>query len=326
MRSWAGAWSQSAQAFWSDAEPRDHFSTSAGEVVADRLLIELQRIDGRLDHPDQLTILDIGAGDGSLLRLIANRAPASLRGRLRLVGVDVRARSAQTAQTGPEWITTWAPSRLDVEPVRGIVMAHEWLDEIPCDVIERDGAGRDRLVLVDDFGGEHLGPPLDDAQACAAHGFDAGVAREWLAQWWPLAEPGDRAEVGLSRDAAWTWLTSLLGRGLVVATDYGHTRHERITRFRGGTLTGYAYGRQVRPVPSGSTNVTAHVAVDSCASAVPGTTLTSQRDMLAAVSATLPDPGDALAFAQGLERRSSLAMLRDAQGLGAFTWMRWERT
>ena len=46
--------------------------------------------------------------------------------------------------------------------------------------------------------------------------------RAWLDRWWPLAEPGDRAEVGRPRDQAWAAAVGRIERGVAVAIDYGH--------------------------------------------------------------------------------------------------------
>ena len=79
---------------------------------------------------------------------------------------------------------SWRDPRLT-----GLLIANEWLDDVPVDVVEGTPGGP-RLVLVDPSGEESYdGPPDEDAAA-------------WLARWWPLG-PGLRAEVGLARDAAW---------------------------------------------------------------------------------------------------------------------------
>ncbi|MBM0240015.1 SAM-dependent methyltransferase, partial [Micromonospora sp. ATA32] len=102
----------------------------------------------------------------------------------------------------------------------------------------------------------------------------------------PTATSG-RAEIGRTRDEAWADAVRKIDRGLALAVDYGHTRDERPVD---GTLTGYRAGRQVAPVPDGSCDVTAHVAVDSVAAAgatVAGRTYTlvSQREALRALGA-----------------------------------------
>lgn len=324
-QSWAVAWAAAAAEFWSRAQPTDHFTTSAGSIVAARLVGVIRELDDRLDNPDPFTVVDIGAGNGALLAEIRALAPSSLGDRLRTVGVDLRpAHRELEGIDDVEWRVMRVPDELDLGPVTGLVMAHEWLDEIPCDVVERDPDGVNRLVVVDPTGVESLGPALDDDEACAAYGVNARHARDWLAAWWPLTEPGQRAEVGLERDRAWQWLTEQVSAGAALATDYGHTRDERLRRWPQGTLLGYRSGRVVPPVPNASMNLTAHVSLDSCAAAVPGTTSTSQREMLAPVTVA-DDAGDPAGRGEQLQQRAGLRRLRDPFGPGAFAWLRWDR-
>jgi SAM-dependent MidA family methyltransferase len=199
-----------------------------------------------------------------------------------LTGVDVA--------PAPPGDVTWLPA---LPEVHGLLVANEWLDTVPLDVVE-DG----RLVLVDDSGQEALGAPLASA---------------WAADWWPDAR---RVEIGASRDLAWATAVSRVRRGLAVAVDYGHTRAERRP-----TLTGYRDGRQVPPVPDGSCDITAHVALDAVAAAT-GSLLVRQRDALQALglSAAVPGPAEP-AFGERLARASQARELLDPDGLGAFGWL-----
>ena len=65
-------------------------------------------------------------------------------------------------------------------------------------------------------------------------------------------------------------------RDSALAVDYGHVAADRPG---GGTLTGYADGGQVAPVPDGSCDLTAHVAMDSLSH----DELHTQRDALRAL-------------------------------------------
>ncbi|MYS43043.1 hypothetical protein GTY23_17755, partial [Streptomyces sp. SID5998] len=65
---------------------------------------------------------------------------------------------------------------------------------------------------------------------------------------------------------AWAGAVSRLRRGLAVAVDYAHTAADRPPF---GTLTGFRDGRETAPVPDGSCDLTAHVALDACAAAGP---------------------------------------------------------
>lgn len=310
---WSSAWRRAARDFWADAIPGDHFATSAGDILADTMAEIVRSVNERLGSPVDFTVIDVGAADGAFLASVRERC-GDIQDRTRWIAVDVR----DSFVAGVEGITAEMPGALPGTPIRGVVMAHEWLDELPVDVVERDVDGVNRVVLVDESGTEMHGPSLVDDAACAAVGVDAPSVRAWLRAWWPLREPGDRAEVGLARDAAWSWMTGLLIEGLALAVDYGHCRPERVQALRGGTLTAYRGGCVVAPVPDGTAGITAHVAVDACQAAVPRTTLTWQRDELA--SATLPErasPAD-------VERFFAAQRLRQSAGLGGFAWLRWE--
>lgn len=314
MKPWAASWTAAADEFWAREWPTEHFRTSVSEPIAERMVAEAVRLDERFGHPAEFTILDVGAGDGDLLDRILAGLPNSLRSRVRPIGLDLR----QVSRPGVEWLVARAPGPPPIEGVVGLVMAHEWLDEIPCDVVEQDAAGVNRLVLVDVDGTEALGPPLADAAACAAYGVDAVAAATWIATYWPLNEPGERAEVGIGRDRAWEWLTKRVKQGTVIATDYMHPA----TGPR-PSLVGYRSGQLVPPVPDGSVNLTAHVLVESCAARVPGSTINTQREMLSPVATPLTTT-DGVTKARNLARSATLARLRDPRGAGAFGWLRWE--
>jgi SAM-dependent MidA family methyltransferase len=216
-------------------------------------------------------VVDLGAGRGELLAALPD-VPA----RWRLTSVDL------------------APGmQREVPPVTGLLLANEWLDNVPLDVVE-DG----RLVLVGHDGQESLGAPLSS---------------EWAARWWP--EP-DRVEVGAPRDLAWAAAVARVDRGLAVAIDYGHTVADRRP-----TLSGYRHGRQVLPAPDGSCDITAHVALDAVAAATGGV-LVSQREALTAlgISAALPEAGTP-SYASLLARASQARELLDPAGLGGFGWV-----
>lgn len=191
----------------------------------------------------------------------------------------------------------------------GLVIANEWLDNVPCELAEADGDGVPRYVGAD-------GVTLENVVS--------GNDLAWLTTWWPLPEPGDRAEIGLSRDLAWTDVVRRLEHGTAVAIDYGHVAGDRPPY---GTLTGYRDGRQCEPVPDGSCDLTAHVAVDSVAAAAGGT-VTSQREALLSLGIRATRPSHDLAssdparYLAELSAAGEAAELLDPAGLGAFSWIR----
>ncbi|WP_436970576.1 SAM-dependent methyltransferase [Micromonospora avicenniae] len=140
---------------------------------------------------------------------------------------------------------------------------------------------------------------------------------------------GMRAEIGRTRDEAWAGAVSRIYRGLALAVDYGHLTAERPVD---GTLTGYRGGRQVAPVPDGSRDVTAHVALDSVASAGERVarcaySLSSQREALRALGADGGRPPLTLAatdpagYVRALAAASTVAELIDPAGLGGHRWL-----
>ncbi|MGC4895051.1 SAM-dependent methyltransferase [Micromonospora sp. DT31] len=318
--------------------PAAHFRTSvhASPVFAACLLRQLDAVDVALGHPDRLDLVDVGAGRGELLRALLARATPEMAARLHPVAVE---RAGRPADLPPR--IDW---RDDIpEGITGLLLATEWLDNVPLDVAVHTPAGW-RLVLVDPATGlETTGPALSPTDTT------------WLTHWWPPPPPtpvikefgsaegpdhhpnslinteeGGRVEIGRGRDEAWARAVGRVERGLALAVDYGHLRQARPVD---GTLTGYRDGRQVPPVPDGSCDVTAHVAMDSVASAGARVarcaySLVSQREALRALGADGGRPPLALAsrdpagYLRALATASAAAELTDPAGLGGHLWLR----
>ncbi|MCG5471915.1 SAM-dependent methyltransferase [Micromonospora sp. LAH09] len=349
--------------------PADHFRTSvhASPAFAMALLRLIYDVDAALGHPSRLDVVDVGAGRGELLRtllltvgdaaglavgvsgeptrsgrsgLIPARAGSpetltptasarplgdepssgpvrpSLAQRVRLTAVEYASRPENL----PEEIT-WT-SEIPAE-INGVLLATEWLDNVPLDVAVHTADGW-RYVLVDpESGAETLGEPVSPADL------------DWLTTWWPGCPETPhsdhlRAEIGRSRDKAWASAVLKVERGLALAVDYGHLRERRPVD---GTMTGYRGGRQVPPVPDGSSDVTAHVAMDSVASAGAAVarcaySLVSQREALRALGADGGRPPLSLAgtdpagYVRALAAASAVAELTDPAGLGGHWWLR----
>jgi SAM-dependent MidA family methyltransferase len=260
----------------------DHFATNVSDdtATARRILdIAGDRIERLLAETGSVSITDVGAGDGQLLRQLAALVPTSWTERLYWRGVDLRSRPGDL----PEG-TIWTHANVrdaDVlqHPPAGLVIAHELLDDIPCDILEVDDDLRRRIVLVDPTSGaESLGPRLDDATSCLDQGIDPRPLIEWCERWWPRTEPAARVEVGVARDRTWRRIAGSLSAGIAVAVDYGHVLAERDEgRWDAGTLTAYRGGRCVSAIPDGASNITAHVAFDSCAASVSARTSRLER-------------------------------------------------
>jgi SAM-dependent MidA family methyltransferase len=353
---WRDAWDQALYAagrgfYVTRGGPVAHFSTAAhgptGPVLAEAMLRLWDRY-----RPGTLPslVVDVGAGRGALAAHLAETLTAaaltysaerSVRGRtgrytapfdpertvrggegggegagvsgvapVRVVAVDVVDRP-EGLDERVDWLRSPGGSHLPEELASledALVIAHEWLDVVPCTIAEVRADGLLVEVLVDpETGDERLGPPVSDAD------------RAWSDRHWPARHPGDRVEVGRSRDDAWADLVSRVDSGLLVAVDYGHSRSERPS---GGTLAAYEQGRQRHPVPDGTCDLTAHVAMDSLAADV----LTRQRALLGSLGMTGALPAhslagqDPLAYVRALERASAEARLIEPAGFGGFWW------
>ena len=289
-----------------DAGPAGHFRTSvhASPLFAGALTGMVHRVDEALGHPSAFQVVDVGAGRGELLTVLHTLLDPA---RFRLTGVEVGPRPSALP---PE--IEWRPTV--PTDVVGLLVATEWLDNVPLDVAEVDEGGRLRRVSVDPAtGAETLGAGVDAAD------------RFWLARWWPDPGPGARAEVGWPRDVAWADAVGAVRRGVALAVDYGHVLGSRPNR---GTLTGFRAGRQVVPVPDGSCDVTAHVAMDAAAGAA-GTayTLRTQREALRTLGVDGARPPldlartDPSAYLRALSAAGAAAELTDPDGLGGHWWL-----
>lgn len=343
-RPWEQAWQDALygpRGFYRHHAPGDHFATSVqglpggGQILAEAVLALARRHGcGR--------VVDVGADRGELLGRLRDLDPD-----LHLTGVDVV--PAPPGLGVDRWLVSPGGAALP-DGLTGLedtlVVAHEWLDVVPCPVVERDAQDRERwrAVLVTRDGEERPGPALS--------GADLDWARRWL------GPEVARAEIGRPRDHAFADLLSRVRSGLVVVVDYGHTA---IDRPRHGTLTGFRSGREVPPVPDGSCDLTAHVAFDSLAqvtltrepsqprltqepdstAADPGKPtqprltqdpgqchLTTQGALLRALVGDPSDPvphhlasTDPSAYLQAVARRAALAALTAPGGLGDFRWL-----
>jgi SAM-dependent MidA family methyltransferase len=305
LPTWRRAWDTALygpDGFFRREAPAAHFRTSvhASPLFAGALV--------SLAHEEGLdTVVDIGAGRGELLAEIRRLDPG-----LDLLGVEVASRPP--GLDGAIAWTTALPER-----VEGLVVANEWLDDIPCHVVQVGDDGDVHVVHVDPATGEEaLG-------ASVGHSSVPSSLGEWLERWWPLdrRQPGSRAEVGTTRDAAWSDVVRRVTRGLAVAVDYGHLRGARPPY---GSLRSYRRGREVDVLPDGSRDVTAHVAVDSVATAV-GAEIRRQREALRDLGVSTRQPGpdrattDPAGYLEDLTKVDEAAELLARDGLGDFWWV-----
>jgi len=301
---WRDAWWDALYGptgFYRRAEgPAGHFTTSAhgglGAVLA-------EVVANLADQAGVCRVVDLACGRGELLTHLHD-----LRPDLALLGVDVVERPHELS-TSVDWLRSPGGSGLpdELADLDALVLAHEWLDVVPCTIAQVDDDGVLREVWVDEAGTESL-----DGEV---HGGD----RTWADAWWPTTVPGERVEIGLARDLAWQDLLSRSRTGTTIAVDYGHTK---VTRPTHGTLTAYREGTLTDAIPDGQRDLTAHVAVDSLGA----DEVVTQRDLFhrLGLTANTPDHAsastDPLGYVRALGRASEVAALTDPHGLGGFHW------
>ena len=275
MKTFREAWETALygpHGFYRRERPGAHFRTSVhASALFGQAVARLARAVGASE------VVDVGAGSGELGNVLRSEG-------LEVVEVELDDELPST--------------------IAGLVIANEWLDNVPCEIAELDEDGVPRYLLAD----LSLGDVVE------------GNNRIWLDEWWPLAEPGDRAEIGVTRDQAWADVVGRLAPGgVAVAIDYGHVRAGRPPY---GTVTGFRAGRECDPVLDGTCDVTAHVALDSL-----GGSLMLQRDALRALGVSAARPSlelaqtDPLRYVAELSSAGEAAELLDPSGLGGFGWV-----
>lgn len=229
----AMAWTHHGeQGFSRRHQAEEHFSTSLdvgdhiARVVLERCLAAADR--HRIRDP---WIVDVGSGSGRLLaQLLDLGFPCR-----RLLGIDVR----EAPDLPVRWIRGVAPGCLP--QVRGVLFAHEFLDDVPVEVVE------DGWLLRHDAGRAGRAGPQDVA---------------WLRHW----RAGDSGVVGRYRDAVWAALVATVEVGEAIAVDYA-----------GELPVGHRSGRRQGARLDGQTDLSAGVDLRSCRAATGGRLMPQHR-------------------------------------------------
>ncbi|NQU96860.1 MAG: SAM-dependent methyltransferase, partial [Chloroflexi bacterium] len=195
-------------------------SPSAHPAFGALICAQLREMARLLDDPDPFTVLEMGAGDGTLARDIAAYAPRldpGFAARLRHVAID-RAGGGRDvprspAGPGPEAVRA---AGLPIRGAVGCVLSNELLDSFPVHrFVIRDGVVRELYIALD---GDRLvqeeGPP--STPAIEARLESAGRQ----------LPDGYHGEVNLRLDAWAEDVSGALDRGFVLTVDYGHSAED----------------------------------------------------------------------------------------------------
>ena len=281
-----------------------------GAVVARFLDAEWER----LGHPDPFTVVDAGAGPGTLARAVLAARPACADA-LRYLAVEV---SASQRARHPADVDSVA--ELPREPFDGVVLANELLDNLPFRLAVHDGRWREAYVAAGPDGAfaEVLSAPFDPVPevlpATAVHGARA-----------PL------------QDAAAAWVAEarrLVRRGSVVVVDYARPSTSVLAglEWRAWLRTYRDHRRGSHPlVDPGDQDITVDVALDQLPEP---DAARSQAQFLhrwgidelveegrQAWQAAAPAPD--LAALRMRSRPTEAAALLDPAGLGGFSAVQW---
>jgi len=220
---------------------------------------------------DMATIVDIGCGDGRLIKEL------SVIGRGRYVGVEAGSgRPAAGRGEIPPAADRWPPARFvgvdrsleRIEPADGVQFVRT-VDDIP-----RGGA---HLIISNELfyalpftrlvmRGEHLHELwVDDSFEWTEHEAEAGYDDYFAARGITLAD-GQFADVSLEWEAMYRDTCNVVERGMIVTFDYGYRQsqlfHKRARRF--GTAAAYSHHRVTRDLLAnpGEQDLTAHINFD----------------------------------------------------------------
>jgi SAM-dependent MidA family methyltransferase len=195
----------------------------------------------QLGEPADFTVIECGAGPGTLARSVLQGAGPWLR---RYVAVEISDAQRASHPDGVESL-----GMMPAEPITGVVLANELLDNLPFDLAVWDGGWREAFV------GHHNGQLVE-------HLGDA-VSEPWLAH---RAAHGARAP--LQRRAA-QWVDAVVGgllqRGRLMTFDYCSARTAELAlqpwRDWLRTYRGHERGAHYLAEP-GTQDITAQVCLD----------------------------------------------------------------
>lgn len=228
----------------------DFYTSSDVHAVFGRLLArqfdEMWRV---LGSPDQLALVELGPGRGLLaqdvldwsekkfpdffraLHYILLETSSSLRERM-AVTLKRHLESGRARLLGTIDLLNWSEPLVSQAPntphseeestaVSTIVMANEFFDALPVEILSAEGS-----LQVD----------LRDGRFIETWARPSAAQLEYLDRYSIHPDAEDRVEVSLIAQAFMSRIASQLERGFLLAIDYGYTREEQLAGRHRGTL------------------------------------------------------------------------------------------
>ncbi len=235
-------------------------------ILAQSLAKQIRQVDDLLGHPDPFTVIEMGAGKGLLARDLLKDCAAhseSFFSRLNYVLIE-RSPSMRAAQRnhlaawlGPAGRVSWVDRLEDLaaESVVGVLLSNELVDAFPVHRITIE-QGRIREIFVD-YDGNRFCERLRDASSADLLQYvdRVGLSAQTLPD-------GIIADINLHALGWMEEVARVLGKGVVITVDYGHTAQDLYgpERPRGTLLCYYQQMASENPYARvGQQDMTAHV-------------------------------------------------------------------
>lgn len=251
----------------------DYYTTAdVHPILAQALAKQMAQIDALLGHPARFTVIEMGPGKGLFAKdfLAACRAiphgPAGLFNRLQYLLVE-RSPALQAAQQrlleGSGAPVSWIESlaALDSGSVTGVLFSNELVDAFPVHRLRIEPDGPKEIHVAYRDGGfcevhQELSTPelAEHLHRLSASGI--------------TFQPGATMEINLEACRWMREVARVLGRGVVITIDYGHTARDLYgPERRTGTLLCYSrHAVSDNPFARvGQQDITAHVDFTSLA-------------------------------------------------------------
>jgi SAM-dependent MidA family methyltransferase len=196
-----------------------------------------------LGRPDPFTVVDVGAGPGTLARGIVAAGP-QCRDALRYVAVEV---SESQRQSHPAFVTS--VTEMPATRFVGVVVANELLDNLPFRLLVFDGDWREAVVADDSGRFVERTAPLDERPP-----------------WLPASAPHGARVPWQEEAAEWVWTAKgVLDGGCVIAIDYSRATTAELAQrpWRDWLRTYRRHDRGAHYLTAvGDQDITADVALD----------------------------------------------------------------